>query len=117
MTANSKSFRIESVILAIALGTGLALLLALLVAWERRLTPIVILTVFVTSIWAAIDSIRIDLQAYKTPIALHPIILFNLMYLLWLPLFPWYLVVRTKIATGTLPRKVSPGSLRSRRRR
>ena len=106
MTLNSRSIRIDSVPVALAVSIGLILLLTLLLAWERRLAPVAILTVFGTSVWAAIDSFRIDLQAYKTRIALHPMVLFNLMYLLWVPLFPWYLVVRTRILAGTLPRKV-----------
>lgn len=105
MTANSRSTKIDSVPAAIAASIGLILLLALLLAWERRLAPVAILTVFGTSIWAAIDSFRIDLQAYRTRIALHPMILFNLMYLFWVPLFPWYLVVRARIVAGTLPRR------------
>jgi hypothetical protein len=105
MMPNSKSIKIESVPAALTISLGLILLLALLLAWERRLAPLVILTVFGTSIWAAIDSFRLDLQAYKTPIALPPMILFNLMYLLWVPLFPWYLVVRARIIAGSLPRK------------
>jgi hypothetical protein len=120
MTANSRSIRIDSVPAALAISLGLILLLALLLTWERKLAPVAILTVFATSIWAAIDSFRIDLQAYKTRIALHPMILFNLMYLLWVPLFPWYLVVRTRIMAGTLPRKVPAKpqqSVISRRRR
>jgi len=105
MTANSRPIRIDSVPAAFAVSIGLILVLALLLAWERRLAPLVILTVFGTSIWAAIDSFRIDLQAYRTRIALHPMILFNLLYLFWVPLFPWYLVVRARIIAGTLPRK------------
>ncbi len=105
MTANSRPIRIDSVPAALAVSIGLILLLALLLVWERRLAPVAILTVFGTSLWAAIDSFRIDLQAYRTRIALHPMIFFNLMYLFWVPLFPWYLVVRARIIAGTLPRK------------
>jgi hypothetical protein len=104
MTANSKSIKIDSVSTALALSIGLILLLALLLAWERRLAPVAILTVFGTSIWAAIDSFNLGLQAYRTRIAFHPIILFNLMFLFWVPLFPWYLVVRARIIAGKLPR-------------
>lgn len=107
MTARARSLRIDSVPAALAVSIGLILVLALLLAWERRLAPIAVLTVFATSTWAATDSVRIDLQAYKTPMALHPMILLNLMYLLWVPLFPWYLVVRTRIISGTLPRKTA----------
>jgi hypothetical protein len=109
MTANPKSIRIESVTAALTISLGLILLLALLLAYERRLAPLVLLTVFGTSIWAATDSVRLELQTYRTRIAVHPIILFNLMYLLWVPLFPWYLIVRTKIVAGTLPRKRALG--------
>jgi hypothetical protein len=105
MTTFPKSVRIQSVTLALTISLGLIVLLALLIAWERKLAPLVIATVLGTSIWATIDSFRIDLPAYKTPIALHPMVLFNLMYLLWVPLFPWYLVVRTRILAGTMPRK------------
>jgi hypothetical protein len=105
MTANSRPIRIDSVPVALAVSIGLILLLALLLTWERRLAPVAILTVFGTSVWAALDSFRIDLQAYRTRIALHPMILFNLMYLFWVPLFPWYLIIRARIIGGTLPRK------------
>jgi hypothetical protein len=111
MVANSRSLRIDSVSAALAVSIGLILVLALLLAWERRLAPVAILTVFATSIWAAIDSFRIDLQGYRTRIALHPMILFNLMYLFWVPLFPWYLVVRARIIAGTLPRKAASGKV------
>jgi hypothetical protein len=111
MVANSRSLRIDSVSAALAVSIGLILVLALLLAWERRLAPVAILTVFATSIWAAIDSFRIDLQGYRTPIAFHPMILFNLMYLFWVPLFPWYLVVRARIVAGTLPRKADSGKV------
>ena len=105
MVANSRSLRIDSVSAALAVSIGLILVLALLLAWERRLAPVAILTVFGTSLWAAIDSFRIDLQAYRTRIAFHPMIFFNLMFLFWVPLFPWYLVIRARIIAGTLPRK------------
>jgi hypothetical protein len=105
MMPNQKSIKIKSVAAVLAISLALILLFGLLIAYERRLVPLVVLTVLVTSIWAATDSIRIELQTYKTPIALHPLVLFNLMYLLWVPLFPWYLFVRSKIASGSLPRK------------
>jgi hypothetical protein len=110
MVANSRPLRINSVSAALAVSIGLILVLALLLAWERRLAPVAILTVFGTSIWAAIDSFRIELQAYRTRIAFHPMVLFNLMYLFWVPLFPWYLVVRARIIAGTLPRKALASS-------
>jgi hypothetical protein len=105
MMANPRPFRVDSVSTALALSIGLILLLGLLLAWERRLAPVAILTVFGTSIWAAIDSFHLNLQAYRTRIAFHPMILFNLMFLFWVPLFPWYLVIRARIIAGRLPHK------------
>jgi hypothetical protein len=32
-------------------------------------------------------------------------VLFNLMFLFWVALFPWYLAIRARIIAGTLPRK------------
>lgn len=105
MTRTAKPNNNLSGVGAILISLGIAVVLYALVRYDRRLIPFVILTIFATSIWAAIDSARIDLQAYKTWIALHPLVLFNAMYLFWLVIFPWYLVVRSKIRAGTLPRK------------
>ena len=90
---------------AIAISLGSILLFFLLVTYDRRLVPLVLVSIFGTSIWAAIDSAKIELQEYKTLIALHPLILFNAMYFLWFVLFPWYLVVRGQIRAGMLPRR------------
>jgi hypothetical protein len=90
---------------ALAISLGLLLLFAILLSYERQLAALISLIVVATSIWAAIDSVRVDLRCYKTRIALHPILLFNAMYLLWPVLFPWYLVVRSKIDDGSLARK------------
>jgi hypothetical protein len=90
---------------AIAIALGSILLSFLLVTYDRRLVPLVLVSIFGTSAWAAIDSAKIELQKYKTRIALHPLILFNAMYILWFVLFPWYLVVRSEIRAGVLPRE------------
>ena len=86
---------------AIAISIGSILFVVLLVTYDRRLVPLVLISIFGTSIWAAIDSAKIGLQKYKTVIALHPLVLFNLMYFFWFVLFPWYLVVRSEIKTGS----------------
>lgn len=67
-----------------------------------------ILVILGTSLWAAIDSIRIELSSYKTRLAVSPLILFNAMYLLWPILFPIYLITRTRIANRTLERHRMP---------
>jgi hypothetical protein len=90
---------------AVAISLGSILLFFLLVTYDRRLVPLVLVSIFGTSIWAAVDSAKIELQEYKTLIALHPLVLFNAMYFLWFVLFPWYLVVRGQIRAGTLPRR------------
>jgi hypothetical protein len=90
---------------AIAISVGLILLFVALSILERRMISGVFLFIFATSVWAAIDSDRVGLRSYKTRIALHPLVLFNAMYLLWPVLFPWYLVVCSKIGDGTISRK------------
>jgi len=59
----------------------------------------------ITSIWAAIDSKRIELARYKLGLACRPLALFCCCYLLWIFVFPWYLWARLKIKEGTVPLK------------
>lgn len=105
MSRGGESFRSLSGAGAAAVAVASTLLLLLLATYDRRFAPLVLLSIFGTSIWAAIDSAKIDLQKYQTVIALHPVILFNLMYFFWFVLFPWYLVVRSQIRAGSLPRR------------
>jgi len=56
--------------------------------------------IFGTSLWAAIDSSRIQLHRYKSGIALKPFGLFLGCLLLWIVAFPWYLSVRYRIRKG-----------------
>jgi hypothetical protein len=56
--------------------------------------------VFGTSLWAAIDSSGIQLQRYRSGIALKPFVLFLGCLLLWIVAFPWYLSVRYRIKNG-----------------
>lgn len=60
------------------------------------------LAVLATSIWAAIDSSRLRLREYNTLLATGPIHLFMGVLLLWIVVFPSYLVVRSKIRAGLL---------------
>src|SRR5258708_25831234 len=57
--------------------------------------------VLITAIWAAIDSSKIHLKRYKSGISYGPVVLFLGFLLLWIVAFPWYLIVRHKILTGT----------------
>lgn len=65
------------------------------------------LVVLGISIWAAMDSSRLRLREYSTQVA-HPVVLFLGMSLLWIVIFPWYLVVRSKIRGSRLERQEHP---------
>ncbi len=54
-----------------------------------------------TGIWAAIDSSKIKLKRYKSGISYGPVVLFLCFVFLWIVAFPWYLILRYKIKTGT----------------
>lgn len=70
----------------------------------------------VTSLWAALDSKRIELHRYKLGISCRPVAMFCGCYLLWIVVFPWYLWARLKIKEGTAPLKTellgNPGPIR-----
>ncbi len=57
--------------------------------------------VLATSLWAAVDSLRLRLKLYKLGISYSPVVLFIACALIWIVGFPWYLAVRHKIITGT----------------
>jgi hypothetical protein len=59
----------------------------------------------ITSIWAGIDSKKIELNRYKLGLACRPVALFCCCYLLWIFIFPWYLWARFKIKDGTIALK------------
>lgn len=54
-----------------------------------------------TAVWAAIDSSKIQLKRYKSGISYGPLMLFLGFLFLWIVAFPWYLIVRYKVKTGT----------------
>ena len=63
--------------------------------------PLTWFMVVITAVWAAIDSSKIHLKRYKSGISYQPVVLFLGVLLLWVVAFPWYLIVRHKILTGT----------------
>ena len=63
--------------------------------------PLTWFMVIITAVWAAIDSSKIHLKRYKSGISCQPVVLFFGVLLLWVIAFPWYLIVRHKILTGT----------------
>ena len=106
MQAFSRNRRALTGLEALLITVGIMLPLTLLTTLEPRLIFLVVIAIFGTSIWAAIDSARVQLQEYKTRFPMHPLILFNLMYFLWPVVFPWYLVVRSRILAGVLQRRL-----------
>ena len=54
-----------------------------------------------TGIWAAVDSTKIQLKRYKSGISYGPVVIFICFVGLWIVAFPWYLILRYKIKTGT----------------
>jgi hypothetical protein len=58
-----------------------------------------------TSLWAAVDSFRLKVREYKSQVAAHPFVLFTACLGLWIVIFPVYLVVRSKIQAGLLPKE------------
>jgi len=62
----------------------------------------------ITSLWAGIDSKRIELHRYKLGLACRPVALFCCCYLLWIFIFPWYLWARRRIKDGTVALKEEP---------
>jgi len=67
--------------------------------------------IWITSLWAGIDSSKIELNRYKLgSIACRPVVLFCLCALLWIFIFPWYLWARYKIKNGTADLKAEATS-------
>jgi len=54
-----------------------------------------------TSLWAAIDSSKIELRKYQSGISYGPFVIFFAIAFLWIAGFPWYLIVRYRIKVGT----------------
>jgi hypothetical protein len=53
-----------------------------------------------TTLWAALDSHKIQLRRYQSGIGYRPVVLFIAISFLWVIGFPWYLAMRYKIKTG-----------------
>ncbi len=58
------------------------------------------LVVLGTTIWAAIDSKKLEFKKYKSAISYGPVVMFLVIGFLWIIAFPWYLHVRYKIKNG-----------------
>ncbi len=60
--------------------------------------------IVISAVWAGWDASRIGLGKYKTGLS-SPTVVFIGGLVLWIVAFPWYLVVRQKIAAGQVPLK------------
>jgi len=60
---------------------------------------------FGTSIWAGVDASKIELKKYKVGGPTGPAVTIIGCLLLWIVVFPWYLVNKGKIARGEAPLK------------
>ncbi len=90
---------------AITISLGSVALWGALLKFAPSLDVVVALAIVAISLWVTVDSYKVRLRTYQTRIALHPIALFNAMMFLWPVVFPWYLIVCSKIGDGTLPKK------------
>ncbi len=60
--------------------------------------------IVISAVWTGWDASRIGLGRYKTGLS-SPTVVFIGGLVLWIVAFPWYLVVRQKIAAGQVPLK------------
>jgi hypothetical protein len=80
---------------------SLGLFVACIVLYSVFRLNVAWIMVLGTSLWAALDSSKIQLKRYKSGISYGPLVLFVACALLWIVGFPWYLIMRYKIKTGT----------------
>jgi hypothetical protein len=88
---------------------SLGLLVACIVLYSILRLNVTWIMVLGTSLWAALDSSKIQLKRYKSGISYGPVVLFLACALLWIVGFPWYLIVRYKIKIGTAVLKDTAG--------
>ena len=61
--------------------------------------------------WVTYDARRLQLRQYQTSLAWHPVVVFLLVALSPIVVFPWYLTVRERVLCGQVPRRrTSPDS-------
>ena len=90
---------------------GMAVLttLGILIVWMLLATgihPVLGFAIFLgTSIWAGVDANKIELKKYKVGGPTNPALTVIGCLLLWIVVFPWYLVNKGRIARGEAPLK------------
>lgn len=78
------------------------------VAGENSSFLVSMLFVLCSAIWAASDASKIEIKKYKTSLS-GPVAIFFGTLILWIIVFPWYLVVRQRVLAGEVPLKI-PGT-------
>src|SRR5437868_2112697 len=81
---------------------------AVAIEWYTNL-PTAWLLVIGSAAWAAYDARTTQPWRYRTGLANHPPAIFVGVLLLWLIVFPWYLIVRGQIRSGRLRVKDESG--------
>ena len=62
---------------------------------------LIMMTILLSSIWAGNDSSKIEFEKYKSTISNGPFMITLGCLALWIVIFPWYLIQRSKIISGT----------------
>jgi len=98
-----------SVWMGILIGLGMCAFSYVLVGFGFQGKAVLFLIAASTSLWAAMDSVRMQLREYATILAAHPALIFIGMIMFapisWPVMFAWYLIVRSRIQAGQLKRR------------
>ena len=68
---------------------------------DKPVSGAISLMVFITGIWAAFSSKRLEFRQYKTGMSYHPVTIFILHLMFWIIVFPYFLTVRDNIKDGS----------------
>ncbi len=94
---------------AVLIALAVILPCVLVSFWNPTAAAVMVMAAVVgTSLWVAADSSRLKIREYKSQVAAHPFVLFSASLALWAVVFPVYLVVRSRIQTGQLPKAPNP---------
>ena len=84
----------------LAITLTLLLIVAAIVLTAATGFNAMLIVVIVTAVWGAVDSAKLELKRYKSMISQGPVMLFLGIVVLWIIIFPWYLVMRERIKSG-----------------
>jgi hypothetical protein len=103
---NGNAQRVTMSGVAAALVTLVIILPCLLIGFLSPAVSMIMVVVAVisTSLWITVDSSHLKVREYKSQVVAYPFVLFTASLGLWIVIFPVYLVVRSKIQAGLLPK-------------